>query len=80
VGMVIVFSVMSGVCALLFVYQYRLRHGSLCCKNEGEGGRVGSQGVGDWWQNTMGVGKSLQWRRGMSDQDILKRVASDRYD
>jgi hypothetical protein len=78
--LVIVFLLLSLACTLVFVYQYRLRHGSLCCKNEEEGGRVGSQGLGDWWENTVGVGKRLQWKRGMSDQDILRAVASDRYD
>ena len=80
-AMVIVFLVLSLICSAVFVWQYRMRHGSLCCKNEGaEGGRVGSQGMGDWLENTMGVGKKMQWKRGMTDQDLLKQVASDRYD
>ena len=80
-AMVIVFLVLSLLCSAVFVWQYRMRHGSLCCKNEGaEGGRVGSQGMGDWLENTMGVGKKMQWKRGLTDQDLLKQVASDRYD
>ena len=79
-AMVIVFFILSLICTLLFAWQYRLRHGSLCCKGGDEGGRVGAQGVSDWWTNTMGVGKSLQWKRGMSDDEVLRAVASDRYD
>ena len=79
-AMVIVFAIFALLCTLLFAWQYRLRHGSLCCKGGDEGGRVGAQGVSDWWTNTMGVGKSLQWKRGMSDDEVLRAVASDRYD
>ena len=75
------FLVFSLLCTLVFVWQYRLRHGSLCCKNAEEGGRAGARGAGDWWSNTMGVGKQqLSFKRGLTDSELLRAVASDSYD
>ena len=74
-----VFACTSCVCLFLAYWQYRLRTvGHLCCPAWLASGRLFSETLGfSSWGGRQGGGRG---RGGLSDDDVLRRVANDRYD
>ena len=75
-AVLIVFIALTIACAALAYTQYRLRvYGTVCCE------MCAGVTCGQLCGETMGWGtKAWQRRSNLSDADLLKQVASDRYD
>jgi len=75
IAFLILFAVLSTACAVLAYTQYRLRvHGTVCCEE------CAGVSCGQLCGETVGWGTKWQRRSNLSDADLLRQVATDRYD